>query len=98
MKHTRIEFSFKQREVWQISRKSDVAETPACPFCAEFTPMLAAESLAQTFKVSPREIFRLIERGALHFIETERKEIFVCLESFSKRSLENNEETVSVKL
>ena len=97
MKKTRTEIFFEQRESWRISR-FDKRETPICPFCFDDAPMLSAENLAIFAETSPREIYRQIERGFVHFVETANREIFVCFASFSKRSLENNEKTILAEL
>lgn len=82
MKTKRLEFSFEQQEIWQISHSADT-EIPVCPLCVNLTPMLTAEKLARTFRISPREIYRQIELGLLHFHETPQSQVFVCLDSFS---------------
>ncbi|HEY0427024.1 MAG TPA: hypothetical protein VGC76_04380 [Pyrinomonadaceae bacterium] len=89
MKKTRVEISFEQREIWRVSR-ADKAETQICPFCLNDAPMISAEDLAALAAASPREIYRQIERGTLHFVETADKQIFVCFASFSEKILENN--------
>ena len=90
--------SFEQREIWKVSQGEDV-ESRQCPYCSESSPMIAAEKLAKVMCESPRDIYKQIDEGVLHFIETERMQVLVCLASFSKRSVDNNnEKEILVKL
>ena len=57
-------------------RQSAETENIRCERCAE--PMTAAQTAADLFGVGSRVIFRLIEAGAIHFVETARNEIYVC--------------------
>ncbi len=87
--------SFEQREIWKVSRGDDV-EPQQCPYCRETSPMIAAEKLARAMCESPRVIYKWIDEGGLHFIETERMQVLICLASFSKRSANNNETEILV--
>lgn len=93
MKKTRLEISFEQREIWRVSRftQTDADEEFLCPFCFEQAAMIYAEELAACFATSPREIYRRIESGTLHFVETKRKTILVCPASFSQKEKIINE-------
>jgi hypothetical protein len=96
MNKKRLEISFESREQWRIF-SPDQAENIQCPFCKEDSPMLSVENLAVLSETSQLEIYREIERGSLHFVETKKSQLFVCLKSFSKRSLRNNEQEILVK-
>jgi hypothetical protein len=52
-----------------------------CRRCDRRGWMLKTETAAALSDLSEREIFRLIERNEIHFVETER--IFVCWNSLS---------------
>ena len=52
-----------------------------CPLCEQEVVVLTAETAAQVAGVSRREIYRRIERGALHFTETSEGVVQVCLPS-----------------
>jgi hypothetical protein len=86
MKTSRIEMSFEQRETWRVSHGEDV-ESRQCPYCIETSPMIAVENLAMAMCESPRHIYKQIDNGGLHFIETARMQVLVCLASFSNRSM-----------
>lgn len=90
MKTSSVKISFEQHEIWRVSH-TDNAETADCPYCGEDSPMIKVEKLAATIQTSPIAIYRLIFAGGLHFLETPQKQVFVCLNSFSERSVESNE-------
>jgi len=48
--------------------------------------MVLVEALAKSDHRSPREIYRAIEQGQLHFLESSDAQVFVCLASFSERN------------
>ena len=83
MNSKRIEVSFESREIWRI-RQATGAEMRQCPDCPNAAPMLLVEDLAKTSGISPREIYRAIEQGVLHFLEGEQAQVFVCLATFSE--------------
>jgi hypothetical protein len=95
MSKKRLEISFESREQWRIF-SPDSAENVQCPFCEEDSPMLSVENLAVLTETSQLEIYREIERGSLHFVETKKSQLFVCLRSFLKRSLRSNEQEILV--
>ena len=96
MSKKRLEISFESREQWRIFSPPQT-ENLQCPFCDEESPLLTVENLAVLTETSQLEIYREIERGHLHFVETKKSQLFVCLASFSKRSLRNNEKEILVK-
>lgn len=81
----KIEISYQSRERWQISG-SAFSERVVCAVCRNDAEMLLIENLAMLTGVSQLEIFRAIERDELHFFESERSRLWVCPESFIKRS------------
>ena len=78
---------FEQHEIWRV-RHADDLESRLCPRCSEDSPMIAAEKLAEALGESPRNIYKRIGEGSVHFVETEKMHVLVCLESYSKRSQE----------
>lgn len=81
----RLEINFEQREVWRISHTGNQAEIIQCPVCRDVSQMIPAEKLALFAEISPRAIYRRIERGELHFVETSGRQVLVCLASFSEK-------------
>lgn len=65
-----------------IIRYSQDVEQIECEECD--SKMLTAEQLAALFDIKQREIFQFIEKGAVHFIETETNSVTVCLSSLAK--------------
>ena len=63
----------------------ETEEIIACPECGGDEVMIVAESAASVFGFSRREIYRIIEAGKVHFLETKEGVLFVC-----QKSLENN--------
>lgn len=64
-----------------VVRSSDAEGQFFCPVCESEEQMLAAELAAQIFGVSRREIYRLVEAGAAHFVESDADVLLVCLAS-----------------
>ncbi len=65
-----------------VERQSPETENIICERCAG--RMISAQMSADFFGFSCRIIFRLIETGAIHFVETARNEIYVCPLSVGK--------------
>jgi predicted RNA-binding Zn-ribbon protein involved in translation (DUF1610 family) len=63
----------------------ETEEIFACPTCGAEEMMIAAESAASVFGFSRRDIYRLVEAGTVHFLETDEGILFVC-----PKSLEEN--------
>jgi hypothetical protein len=83
MGNKRTELSFESREVWRIV-PAPGGEIRPCPICPNAVPMILAEDLAKSDHRSPREIYRAIEQGRLHFLESSNAQVFVCLASFAE--------------
>lgn len=67
-----------------IVRQPASSERILCPECGEL--MLAAEHIADVFGITRRNVYRLIETSAAHFVETAAGAIFICppsLEAFA---------------
>jgi hypothetical protein len=58
-----------------------------CQTCRRRAPMIAADEAAVVTGRSAREIYRLVEAGALHFIEDRHRLLFVCLTSLGQIAL-----------
>lgn len=53
-----------------------------CRECNALTEMVTVETAAALSGIGERELFRLIEAAAIHFVEAER--VFVCRHSLSR--------------
>lgn len=49
-----------------------------CDECCLTVPMVTPERAAVLMQTTPRIIYRQIENGELHFIETDKGDLFVC--------------------
>jgi len=62
------------------------AMTPTvCLICREEVTMIAAEKAATACQCSRRKIYRWIEDGDVHYLETPGGEVLVCSRSLSKK-------------
>lgn len=53
----------------------------SCAVCGRDAQMLSPDAAAAITGLSLRAICRLVEANAVHFIETDRGQLFVCRES-----------------
>ena len=49
-----------------------------CDRCEAHSEMAAPEKAAALLGITPREVYRRVENGALHFIETEAGKLLIC--------------------
>ena len=56
-----------------------------CDACGTETLMLMPEQAATIYGTTMREMFRQIENGELHFMETTKGELFVCSNSLQQQ-------------
>jgi hypothetical protein len=55
-------------------------------------PMFTPERAAVLINRTPREIYRSVENGELHFVETDEGELFVCCCSLNQKQKTRNDE------
>jgi hypothetical protein len=53
-----------------------------CPECKSLVKMCAPQMAAVLKKSTEREIYRLVETGKVHFVETDR--VLICLKSLTE--------------
>lgn len=68
-----------------VIRKSQGLALADCPQCARQTQMLAAEQVVTLSGISSLNLFKLVESGQLHFLETAQGHLLICLESLRAR-------------
>jgi len=71
----KTEVTFEQRDT-VVLKQSSSHMTADCPRCKATVELLTPEILAALTGSTEREIFRLLETGMIHFIETRR--IYAC--------------------
>jgi len=76
---TQIEIEFS--ETIAYSRPGERYET-FCPECKSMVEMLTTQVAAIVTGTTDREIYRLVETGKVHFVESGR--VLVCLRSLSE--------------
>ncbi|HTG91901.1 MAG TPA: hypothetical protein VL866_04905 [Pyrinomonadaceae bacterium] len=77
----KAEITFEEQET-VILRQRDSYLLEFCPLCQVTVRLVTPEIMAALVAVSQREIFRLIEEGQIHFVETNR--IYACLGCYGK--------------
>jgi hypothetical protein len=74
----KTEIEIEVNETVAYSRSSERFEN-FCPICKCMTEMAAPQVGAVLGKTTEREIYKLLETGDVHFVETDR--VLVCLNS-----------------
>jgi hypothetical protein len=69
----------------------DTTDVSLCRICAGGSPMFAPEKIAEIFLIGTREIYRRVESGKVHFVETDNLRILVCLKSLTQNSLKESQ-------
>lgn len=76
------EITVETEEAIVIHRRGDFAG-PSCAACSDSPRMITPEQAAEVFRVSSRLIYRWIEAGQLHFLESSAGVVLVCPNSLS---------------
>jgi excisionase family DNA binding protein len=64
-----------------IINRPGVSEQKNCSRCTESSGMITPDEAAAISGVSTRVIYRKLEDGEIHFIETARGELFICVKT-----------------
>jgi len=79
----RTEITIERRRIVLLSKRRPVA--PAwCDGCAAQVKMVSPEEAALFAGVSSRTIYRRVETGQLHFMETQQGLLLICANSLSE--------------
>lgn len=62
-----------------------------CSACGDEVRMVTIDAAATLSRLSSREIYREVEAGMLHFIETAEGSILVCFNSLNRANLKQEE-------
>ena len=76
----RTEIKFEVEETL-VLRQGEKIEPAFCPMCDATVKMATPQAFGMLNGLREREVFRLIERGELHFIERDR--VLICLHYFA---------------
>ena len=74
----KVKSNVERPQVFIINRPH-VSEQRTCSRCTESSGMITADEAAALRGVSTRVIYRCLEDGAIHFIETAKGQLFICL-------------------
>lgn len=77
----------KETHELKVLTRPQVKEKRFCPLCRREVRWLVPEEAMLLAKKSLREIFRLVEAGEFHFIESEEGFLLVCAESLAARMI-----------
>lgn len=77
----RMEIMVEQHQLLVIHSPVIESGTLECAICPTQSPMIIAEDAATLLSMTRREVYRAIETGNVHFIETAEGILFVCIES-----------------
>jgi hypothetical protein len=72
-----------RRTVVSLRRKAKIFW---CEQCATETVMILPNEAAAFLQTNVREIFRLTERGEIHYLETDVGELLVCRNSLERKN------------
>ena len=77
----KFEFSIAANRRY-IIRRSALGKQIACATCGE--PMLRVEQIAGLFGIGQRQIFQIIEKAPVHFIENKTGAVLICITSLAE--------------
>lgn len=69
-----------------IIRQPAIESSLRCSICLTNGLMVSAEDAATILSMPRREVYRAVETGSVHFIETLEGILFVCIESLLSAS------------
>ena len=81
MINQKTEIEIELSETVAYTRRSERFET-FCPECKSLVEMSTAPVAAVLARSTEREIYRLVETGKVHFVETDR--VLICLKSLTE--------------
>jgi hypothetical protein len=61
-----------------VIRSSQTTIVPLCPQCCDAVPMITTEQAREMASANTRAIYRWVEEGLVHSIETAEGVVFVC--------------------
>ena len=76
----KVKSNVERPQVFVINRPG-VSEQKSCSRCTGTSGMITADEAAALAGVSTRVIYRCLEDGAIHFIETAKGQLFICLKT-----------------
>lgn len=81
-----LESAAQRHEVMVINRPF-LSPQKSCDRCTEPSGMITPDEAAALFEVSTRTIYRWLESGAIHFFETDREGLLICLSTLASTNI-----------
>lgn len=78
----RIDIRIETNEVLIMRRRTPFVQA-LCLQCNKYVFMLTIEEAARAIRESEREIYRRVEEGQVHFIETSQGKLLICVGSLA---------------
>jgi hypothetical protein len=82
---TKIVVETYQRQVIRFGKKPSIV---FCGFCRKETEMVQLNQAALRSKTTVLQVFRLIEKGEIHFCQSETGDLLICLNSLLNFEIE----------
>lgn len=79
----RVETSLEIERTTILHHRGQAVHQVWCDVCAAEVGMVTIARAARLTKSSERTIFKRIEQGALHFVETPERQLLICLRSLA---------------
>jgi hypothetical protein len=83
MLRRKVEITVETDRIWVI--RGNQSRLVDCAGCGDQVRMVDSMRAAALVRESPRQIFKWIESGQLHYAETPDLQVFVCLNSLLAR-------------
>ena len=78
--HQKVKSNVERPQVFIINR-TGVSEQKKCSRCTASSGLITVDEAAAICAVSTRVIYRCLEDGAIHFIESAKGQLFICLKT-----------------
>lgn len=94
----RIEIITVREQIYQRHQNTQFTSPPAvpdwCNGCQRHTQMLLPDLAATMSGITLRNLFRWIESGQIHFVETTEGNVLICLQSVMAQAIQLEREVV----
>ena len=80
-----------------VIRRVRAGRRATCGACGEVVGLVTADEAARVSRVSVRAIYRMVEAGKIHFIET-AEQLLICFNSLRRSQLEAGSESFANNL
>lgn len=74
----RLVVTHRRSEIFIVRGGARQTQSGYCPRCSKPVDLLNIDSAVTVFATSTRELFRLIEMGSIHTIETASGHLLIC--------------------